>query len=322
MSLLTDAGVPSPTRLAVERLTGRIGAVVDGVELHGELDQAVVDEIEALLTEHKVLFFRRQHLDPATHVAFAERLGPTTAAHPTVPSLRGHERVFELDSASGARANVWHTDVTFVHRPPRASILSGVVIPAVGGDTIWANTETAYLDLPPHLRALADHAWAVHGNTADYGSLTTAGNAYTSAFHSTSFEARHPVVRVHPRSGNPSLLLGGFTRRIEGLSSTESADLVRLLQSYVTRPENTVRWRWQAGDVVMWDNQSTQHYAVDDYGAAPRKVQRVTLVGEPARSLDGRTSEQLVGDASGYVDVEGLAAQVDADRAAASIRAT
>ena len=291
------------TRLDIERLTGRIGAVIHGIELAATLDDADVDAIESALVEHKVLFFRDQHLDPVSHVAFATRMGTPTRAHPTVPSLPGHEHVFELDSSKGARANVWHTDVTFVHRPPRASILNAVVIPPVGGDTLWTNTETAYTDLPDHLRTVADRAWATHANTADYGVLTTASDSYTSAFKSARFEARHPVVRVHPRSGRPALLLGGFARRIVGLSSSESADLIRLLQSHVTRPENTVRWRWRQGDVVIWDNQATQHYAIDDYGDQPRRVQRVTLVGDVPRSLDGRQSENLAGDPSAYLSL-------------------
>ncbi len=288
--------------LHVERLTGTLGAEVHGLHL-GELDGATAPAIAAALVAHKVLFFRDQHLDPAAHVAVARRLGPLTAAHPTVPSLPGHPHVFELDSSKGARANVWHTDVTFVHRPPSAPILNAVEIPPVGGDTLWADTEAAYAHLPAHLRQLADGAWAVHGNTSDYAAITTAGDAYASAFHAARFEARHPVVRVHPESGRPSLLLGGFARQIEGLSTQESADLVRLLQAHVTRPEHTVRWRWRTGDVVMWDNRSTQHYAIDDYGTQPRRVQRVTLVGEAARGLDGRESEPLAGDPAAYLSL-------------------
>jgi hypothetical protein len=136
-------------------------------------------------------------------------------AHPTVPSLTGHRHVFELDAASGARANVWHTDVTFVERPPSASILNAVVIPPVGGDTMWANTEAAYDALPDHLRTLADGLWVRHSNQADYAGMTTAGRSYTSAFHSASFVARHPPVRVHPVSGRRSLLLGGFANSLE-----------------------------------------------------------------------------------------------------------
>ena len=111
------------------------------------------------------------------------------------------------------------------------------------------------------------------------------------------------MVRVHPESGRRSLLLGGFARRIEGVSSQESSDLIRTFQSYVTRPENTVRWRYRRGDVVIWDNQATQHYAIDDYGDQPRRVQRVTLVGDVARSIDGRTSETLAGDPSAYLSI-------------------
>ncbi len=301
MTATDEHAAPVAAGLGIERIAGRLGAIVHGVDLAADPDLVTIDAIESALAEHKVLFFRDQRLDPVTHLAFARKMGAVTAAHPTVPSLAGHPHVFELDSSKGARANVWHTDVTFVHRPPRASILNAVVIPPVGGDTLWANTEAAYADLPDHLRTLADRAWARHSNSSDYGAVTTAGDRYTAAFHSARFEARHPVVRVHPRTGRPSLLLGGFARRIEGLSRQESGDIVRLLQAHVTRPENTVRWRWRQGDVVIWDNQATQHYAIDDYGDQPRKVQRVTLVGEPARSLDGRVSEHVAGDAGAYL---------------------
>ena len=300
--------VATATALDIEPLAGRIGAEIRHLDLSRSVDAESVDDetiaaIAAALVAHKVLFFRGQFLDPESHVAFARRLGTPTMAHPTVPSLGGHPHVFELDAQSGARANVWHTDVTFVARPPRASILNAVIIPPVGGDTMWANTESAYDELPDHLRSLADGLWVRHSNAADYGSMTTAGSSYTSAFHSSGFAALHPLVRVHPVSGRRSLLLGGFAGRIEGLSSQESADLIRTFQAHVTRPENTVRWRYRAGDVVIWDNQATQHYAIDDYGDQPRRVQRVTLVGDVARSIDGRTSETLAGDPSAYLSI-------------------
>ncbi len=269
---MSTALAPAPT-VVVEQISATLGARVHGVDLAGPLDDDTIVAIEDALVAHKVLFFRAQRLDPASHVAFARRLGDLTAAHPTVGSLPGHPNVFELDAGRGARANVWHTDVTFLHRPPRASILHAVEIPPVGGDTIWADTEAAYLEAPVHLRSLAEQAWAIHTNTTDYAQLTTAGDDYATEFHAAAFEARHPVVRVHPLSGRPSLLLGGFARRLEGMSSAESADVIRLLQAHVTRPELTVRWRWRAGDVAIWDNQSTQHYALHDYGSAPRRVQ-------------------------------------------------
>jgi len=297
------SALATAVELDIEPLAGRIGAEVRSVDLARSVEPEVITAISSALVAHKVLFLRNQFLDPEAHVAFATSLGTPTMAHPTVPSLTGHPHVFELDAESGARANVWHTDVTFVARPPRASILNAVVIPPVGGDTMWANTEAAYDDLPEHLRLLADRLWVQHSNSADYGGMTSAGSSYTSAFHSATFAARHPLVRVHPGSGRRSLLLGGFASRIEGVSSQESSDLIRTFQSYVIRPENTVRWRYCAGDVVIWDNQATQHYAIDDYGDQPRRVQRVTLVGEPAVAVDGRASETLAGDPAAYLSI-------------------
>ena len=137
-------------------------------------------------------------------------------AHPTVPSLGGHPHVFELDALSGARANVWHTDVTFVARPPRASILNAVVIPPVGGDTMWANTGAAYADLPDHLRSLADGLWVHHSNSADYGGLTTAGVRTRPRFTRAVSPLATRLVSVHPESGRRSLLFGGFARPYRG----------------------------------------------------------------------------------------------------------
>lgn len=254
---------------------------------------------------YKVIFFRGQQLDANGQVAFARRFGELTTAHPTLPPLSKHSEVLDLDyGRTATRSNEWHTDVTFVDRPPLGSVLRAVEIPPVGGDTIWANTVTAYQDLPLHLQTLADQLWAVHTNAYDYVksavTLNKATQAYHQVFTSTVYETLHPVVRVHPESGERGLFIGGFVRQLQGFSTTESADIVRLLQFYVTRPENTVRWRWQVGDVVFWDNRATQHYAIYDYDGQPRRVQRVTIVGDLPVSIDGRISEAVKGDSSAY----------------------
>jgi taurine dioxygenase len=229
-----------------------------------------------------------------------------TIAHPTVESIEGEPNVFELDSADGGRANHWHTDVTFTDRPPTASVLRSVTIPPYGGDTIWANTVSAYEGLPESLRVLADGLRAIHTNQFDYGRKLERDRSGQPAgkradqFTSLIFETEHPIVRVHPETGARSLLLGGFARQIVGLSSGESADLIRVLQSHVTRPENTVRWNWRVGDVAVWDNRATQHYAIDDYGDQRRRSQRVTVAGGIPIGIDGRPSIALVGDASFY----------------------
>ncbi|ANE47897.1 taurine dioxygenase [Paenibacillus swuensis] len=288
--------------LEVIPVAGRIGAIIQGITLSGNLEQNIVEEIRQLLFKHKVIFFRGQeHLDDAGQEELAKLLGGPVA-HPTVPIKEGTNYVLELDSAHGGRANSWHTDVTFVDAYPQASILRGVTIPEAGGDTVWANTAAAYEDLSPELKELADKLWAVHSNDYDYASAYRGKShdeykQYKKVFTSTIYETEHPVVRIHPETGEKSLLLGHFVKRITGLSSSDSAHLFQVLQSHVTRLENTVRWRWTPGDVVIWDNRATQHYAINDYGDQHRVVRRVTVAGDVPVSVDGRQSRTLLPEA-------------------------
>jgi len=300
MSNAALAVKPAVHALDIHPVAGRIGAEIRGVHLSGELDSATVEAIQQALVQYKVVFFREQtQLDDQRQEAFAHLLGEPVA-HPTVPSREGTRYLLELDGAEGQRANSWHTDVTFVDAYPKASILRSVVAPAFGGDTLWANTATAYNELPAELRELADKLVAVHSNEYDYAAVKPDVSAeklerYRKIFTSTVYETEHPVVRVHPISGEKSLLLGHFVKRIKGYSQADSAHLFGLLQSHVIRQENTVRWRWKAGDVAIWDNRSTQHYAIDDYGTQDRVVRRVTLKGEVPVGANGQRSQTIKG---------------------------
>jgi len=300
MSNAALAVKPAVHTLDIHPVAGRIGAEIRGVHLSGELDAATVEAIQQALIQYKVVFFREQtQLDDQRQEAFAHLLGEPVA-HPTVPSREGTRYLLELDGAEGQRANSWHTDVTFVDAYPKASILRSVVAPAVGGDTLWANTATAYNELPTELRELADKLVAVHSNEYDYAAVKPDVSAeklerYRKIFTSTVYETEHPVVRVHPISGEKSLLLGHFVKRIKGYSQADSAHLFGLLQSHVVRQENVVRWRWKAGDVAIWDNRSTQHYAIDDYGTQDRVVRRVTLKGEVPVGASGQRSQTIKG---------------------------
>ncbi|MBV4460928.1 TauD/TfdA family dioxygenase [Pseudomonas sp. COR58] len=300
MSNAALAVKPAVQALDIHPVAGRIGAEIRGVQLSGELDAATVEAIQQALVQYKVVFFREQtQLDDQRQEAFAHLLGEPVA-HPTVPSREGTRYLLELDGAEGQRANSWHTDVTFVEAYPKASILRSVVAPAFGGDTLWANTATAYSELPVELRELADKLVAVHSNEYDYAAVKPDVSAeklerYRKIFTSTVYETEHPVVRVHPVSGEKSLLLGHFVKRIKGYSQADSAHLFGLLQSHVIRQENTVRWRWKAGDVAIWDNRSTQHYAIDDYGTQDRVVRRVTLKGEVPVGASGQRSRTVKG---------------------------
>jgi taurine dioxygenase len=158
---------------------------------------------------------------------------------------------------------------------------------------VWANTVAAYETLPPVLRGLADQLWALHTNVYDYNATrpnATARQAqrYETVFKSTAYETEHPVVQVHPLTGERAIILGYFARRLLGVSSEDSVHLLAMLQDHVTRLENVVRWRWSVGDVVIWDNRATQHKAIDDYDDQRRIVRRVTIEGPVSVGLDGR----------------------------------
>lgn len=287
------------TVIDVRRVGGRIGAEIVGVDLSGALEDSVLAEIRAALLQHKALFFRSQNLDAAGQKRFLSTFGPLTGAHPTVPAADGEPNVLEVNGEQGVRSNQWHTDVTFVVSPPAITSLRALVVPPHGGNTLIANSATAYTDLPEPLRALADSLWAIHTNDYDYIQPqfhTDQAAEYRKVFVSRTWETAHPVVRVHPETGERGLFIGSFTQRLVGLSGTESRDILRLLQAYVTRPENVVRWQWSPGDLVLFDNRITQHYAPDDYSDLPRTLHRVTVAGDVPVSVDGRRSYILSGD--------------------------
>jgi taurine dioxygenase len=296
--------------LDIRKVTARIGAEVRGVDLSRELDPQTVSALRAALGEHKALVFRGVDLDDAGQQRFARSFGELTTAHPTVPSEPGAPNVLPVDSEDG-RANQWHTDVTFVLNPPQLSTLRSIVIPPYGGETLIANSAAAYRDLPEPLRRFADTLWAVHTNDYDYAvppeSLDEAEAARREVFRSLKFETVHPVVRVHPLTGERGLFIGGFASRIVGLSKGESRDVLRLFQTYVTRPENVLRWRWSPNELVLFDNRITQHYAIDNYDDQPRRLNRVTVAGDVPVGVEGKQSYAIVGDASHYTPVLDLA---------------
>lgn len=283
--------------LDVVPVGGRIGAEIRGVRLSGDLDDATVAAIRAALVRHKVIFFRDQdHLDDAAQEGFAERLGKPVA-HPTVPVAPGSRFLLELDSKEGYAASSWHTDVTFVPAYPAASILRAITIPEAGGDTLWANGVTAYQELPEALKTLVDNLWALHSNDYDYAAVFASNDErlkeYREVFTSTVYETEHPVVRVHPESGERALLVGQFVKRFVGLNSADSQRLLSILQDHITKPENTVRWRWRPNDVAIWDNRSTQHRAIADFGLQRRTLRRATIAGDVPVAIDGSRSRVI-----------------------------
>ena len=301
--------VITKTKLEFSKLGSRIGAEIRGLDLSGELSAETVAQIRAALNEHKALVFREANiLSDEAQVKFASHFGPLTKAHPTVASVEGEENVLPVDSENGS-ANNWHTDVTFVVNPPQASTLRSIDLPAYGGETLIASSAAAYRDLPAELRNFADTLWAIHTNDYDYSVPKNLEHANAEErrkeFTRLKFETAHPVVRVHPLTGERGLFIGGFAQRLRivGLSNTESRDIIRLLQAYVTRPENVVRVNWEPNQLVLFDNRITQHYAPDNYDGQPRKLNRVTIAGDVPVGVDGTPSQALKGDSSTYSEI-------------------
>ncbi|GLY80458.1 TauD/TfdA dioxygenase family protein [Actinoallomurus iriomotensis] len=282
--------------LDVHRIGGRIGAEVVGADPR---DPSVFEAVNAALLEHKALVFRGADLDDEEQIDFASRFGALTTAHPTVPSVEGQPNILPVDGEEGIRSNQWHTDVTFVRTPPKVSTLRALVVPPYGGNTLIANSAAAYRDLPAELREFADRLWAVHTNDYDYALPRVnpeKAAEYRQVFVSTRYRTGHPVVRVHPETGERGLFIGGFAQRVVGLNGSESRDILRILQAYVTRPENILRVVWNPGDLVVFDNRITQHYAPDDYGDQPRRLHRVTVAGNTPVGVDGKESYVIEGD--------------------------
>lgn len=286
--------------VAVTKLGSRIGARVDGVRLGGDLDPATVEQIYQALLAHKVIFFRGQdHLDDAEQMAFAGLLG-TPVGHPAAAAFGADAPIITPINSEWGKATAWHTDITFAANYPKASILRAITLPSYGGTTLWASTAAAYAALPEPLKCLVENLWALHSNQFDYAvseseKLTDAQRAFVQAFEKPDFRTEHPVVRVHPETGERTLLAGNFVRSFVGLDSHESAVLFDLLQRRITVPENTIRWNWEPGDVAIWDNRATQHRAVDDYDNQPRLMHRVTLLGDVPVNIHGERSRVISG---------------------------
>lgn len=252
----------------VRQLSGSLGAEVRGVHI-GAVDAAAAVQITELLTEHLVLFFPDQSPTPEQHLAFAQHFG-RLEGHPHLdaePTDRPAE-IFELRATQGGIADEWHSDLTFQSQPSVMAVLHMVECPEVGGDTMWANMYRAYDELSAPLRDLCDGLTALH-DASPHGLPEKV--------------AVHPVVRVHPVTGKKSLFVNEhFTRRIVELSHDESAMLLGYLTKWASGPRFSVRYRWTAGTVALWDNRCTQHFVINDF-SGERIIQRATVMGDEPR---------------------------------------
>lgn len=302
---------PERTAVTVRPVAGHIGADISGVDLAAPLDETTVAAITAALHRHKVIFFRGQELDHAAQIRFGRTFGELTYAHPHDEAPpQGHPEIFTIDPQRYAQryGNAvrdrrkysyvagWHTDVTAAVNPPAVSVLRAEVVPELGGDTTWTNLAAAYAGLSEPVRAFVDTLRAEHRYG---GSEKPRGDdAYARRVNDNLLVAIHPVVRVHPVTGERALFVNpGFTSHIVDVEPRESRAILDLLYAELTRPEYTVRFRWEPGNVAVWDNRATAHLAPADLDHLDvrRTLHRVTVIGDRPVGPDGRESELVAG---------------------------
>ncbi|GFG51299.1 taurine dioxygenase [Mycolicibacterium agri] len=287
--------------------SGWTGAEIHGVDLTKPLHGQQIAEIRAALLKWKVVFFRDQFIDHDDHLRFASAFGAPTPAHPLFDSIPdpNYPTIYPIfrdrfkaryGSSRGFDKPHWHADVTAAVNPPAASILRAEVIPPYGGDTQWSNTVAAYEGLSAPLQRLADKLRAVHRFSPPEG--TTATEDYQRRVNRRPLVTEHPVVRVHPETGEKALYVNpGFTTHIVGVSPHESRRLLDVFYDELVRPEYTVRLKWEPGSIAFWDNRSTVHLAPTDLTVDhDRRLYRVTLVGDVPKGPDGRESTALDGE--------------------------
>ncbi|MDX9666308.1 taurine dioxygenase [Pseudomonas sp. P5_152] len=272
--------------LTITPLSHALGAQISGVDIAQPLNVEQRDAIEQALLKHQVLFFRNQPVTAQQQARFAANFGDLHI-HPIYPNVPEQPEVLILDTAqTDVRDNaVWHTDVTFLPTPALGAVLSAKLLPEFGGDTLWASGIAAYEALSEPLKVLLQGLSATHDFVKSFP-LERFGNTAQAleqweATRKKNPPLSHPVIRTHPVSGRKSLFVNeGFTTRINELSDSESEAILKLLFAHATRPEFTIRWRWQTDDVAFWDNRVTQHFAVDDYRPARRVMHRATVLGD------------------------------------------
>ena len=276
----------------IEKLTCNIGAQLSGINIADAIDDdGLFAEIRNLLLKHKVLFLRDQDITRAEHVAFAERFGqledhPVAGSHPDHPGL---VQIYKNpDSPIDRYENAWHSDASWRDVPPFGCVLRCVECPPVGGDTMWANMAVAYERLPEHIKQQIEGLHARHSIEASFGAAMPIEKRL--ALKAQFPDAEHPVVRIHPDTGEKILYVNTFTTHFSNFHTPErvrfgqdanpgGSDLLRYLISQAYIPEYQVRWRWQPNSIAIWDNRCTQHYAVMDYPACHRKMERAGIIG-------------------------------------------
>ena len=285
MTCLETALAASIDQIQIRRASGSLGAFVTGVSLKDVATSDVIyGAVRELLVQHEVLFFRDQEQTPGVFSAFAEAFGDVLG-HPAYATVAEapHVQILESTAENPSKIEVWHSDMTFMQRPPSFTLLQGQIIPPFGGDTLWASTTAAFDTLSPQMQAFLLPLQAVNDFRQGFReSLAEPGGAERLApAIAENPPVAHPLIRTHPESGRKAIYANAlFTSHIVGLPSAESDAVLGFLYRHIVAEEHTVRLSWQPGTVAIWDNRSTQHKPVNDFFPQHRLMHRVTLTGD------------------------------------------
>ena len=287
-------------------MTLHIGAEIRGLNLSKPITPEIAEAVNAALIKWKVIFFKGQNLSHAGQVSFARSMGEPTIGHAVFGHDPDYPEIYSVAKFRTAQTHRtakmqrpwtgWHTDLTAAINPPKASILRGVTIPPYGGDTFWTNLAAAYEGLSETFRNFVDTLKGIHRFEPPAGAKMNSN--YDESIRRRVMESEHPIVRIHPESGERILFVSpSFLKSISGLTPRESGQILELLWEHITRPEYTVRFKWEPGDIAMWDNRSTAHLAPTDIFESnyDRQLYRVTLVGDVPVGTDGKQSNSLQG---------------------------
>lgn len=293
-------------KFTIVPMTLHIGAEIRGLNLSKPITPEIAEAVNAALIKWKVIFFKGQNLSHAGQVSFARSMGEPTIGHAVFGHDPDYPEIYSVAKFRTAQTHRtakmqrpwtgWHTDLTAAINPPKASILRGVTIPPYGGDTFWTNLAAAYEGLSETFRNFVDTLKGIHRFEPPAGAKMNSN--YDESIRRRVMESEHPIVRIHPESGERILFVSpSFLKSISGLTPRESGQILELLWEHITRPEYTVRFKWEPGDIAMWDNRSTAHLAPTDIFESnyDRQLYRVTLVGDVPVGTDGKQSISLQG---------------------------
>ena len=293
--------------IEIKPLTIHTGAEISGVDITQPLSQSDAGEIWDAFLKWKVVAFRNQKMDHAQQVSFARTFGELTIGHAVFGHVEGYPEIYSVaknrwdNRYKPAPPNIrpwtgYHADITAAHNPPSVSMLRGDVIPPYGGDTLWANLVVAYDGLSEPLKKFAETLRGLHRFEPPIGTDVTA--EYRDMQERRRLETEHPLVRIHPETGEKVLYISpSFLKSIVNMSPRESEQILEIFWEHAVRPEFTFRFKWEPNDLIMWDNRSVVHCAPRDIYETEfdRQLYRVTLVGDVPVGVDGRESVSIAG---------------------------